>query len=295
MHLLRIAFLLFISLLLILPERTLALPADESCAEEGKHLKVLSWNIYMLPKMVVRKGKRDRAHAIVEELRKSDFDVIVFQEAFLPAARSIIGEGLKDMFPYQYGPANNSKSILTNSGVWVLSKTEMKVLDEIRFRQCATWDCYARKGAIMLEGVWNGKKFQLLGTHLQADGYDEIRQKQMNQIYIELLAEYREEGVPQLICGDLNTEQAMKEYYCEMLTCLDAEDGDMSSVEKHSYDGVNNEIAQSYGMKRKTTYDYILVRNNGAKMKSVKRFINILRKGKRNLSDHYGVVCEVRF
>lgn len=271
-------------------------PGDEETEIDSKNLKVLSWNIYMLPKIVVQRGKRERAHAIVDTLRKSDFDIIVFQEAFFPASREIIGEGLRTIYPFQFGPANNNGSTLkTSSGVWILSKINLKLLNVTQFKNCVGYDCFARKGAMLLEGVWNNKPFQILGTHLQADGFDVVRQKQMDQIYTDLLAENKREGVPQIICGDMNTEREMNEHYCEMLNCLDAADGEISGVEKCSYDGENNPIAQSFGVKNKANYDYILVRSNGMKMKTLKRFVSVMRKGKKYLSDHYGVACELKF
>ena len=268
---------------------------EEECSEE-RNMKILSWNIYMLPKIVPEKGKMDRAHAIVEEIKKSDFDVIVFQEAFHKGARKIIREGLKDLYPHMFGPANDGGfNIRISSGVWVISKIDLKMLNTVQFKNCAGNDCFARKGAMLLEGEYNGKPFQILGTHLQADGFNKIREKQMDQIYLELLAENKKEGVPQIICGDMNTESEMKEHYCSMLDCLDAQDGDISSIEKCSYDGENNPLAQSFGIKKKVNYDYILVRNNGTKMKSMQRFVSVMRKGKKFLSDHYGVVCELKF
>ena len=262
---------------------------------EGRNLKILSWNIYMLPRMVPRKGKRERAHAIVAELKKTNYDIIVFEEAFLPAARKIILAGLGEQFQFQYGPVNNSPNIKTNGGVWILSKIKMETVKTIEFKDCATWDCLARKGAMLLEGIWNGKTFQLMGTHLQADEFQQVRYKQMDEIYTELLAPYALNGVPQIVCGDMNTEAEITERYHKMLESFGAENGDISGVEKCTYDGVNNEIAQSYGVKDKTTYDYILMRNNGVKIKSIKRFVSVLKKGKKQLSDHYGIVCEVDF
>jgi endonuclease/exonuclease/phosphatase family metal-dependent hydrolase len=265
--------------------------------DHGRNLKILSWNIYMLPSIVPGKeGKLERARAIVEELRKDSFDIIVFQEAFLPEARAIISEGLKDIYPNVYGPANSGGfTIRTNSGIWIISKIEMKLLNTVQFKNCALNDCFARKGAMLLEGVWNNKPFQILGTHLQADGFDKIREKQMDQIYMELLSEFKRDSVPQILCGDMNTESEMKAHYCAMLDCLNAEDGDISSIEKCSYDGENNPLAQSFGVNKKINYDYILVRNNGAKMKTTKRFVSVIKKGKRFLSDHYGIVCELKF
>ena len=268
-------------------------PAGEST--QNRNLKILSWNIYMLPRMVPRKGKRERAHAIVEELKKTDYDIIVFEEAFLPAARKIILEGLGMQYAFQYGPVNSSPNIKTNGGVWILSKVKMDVVKTIQFKDCATWDCLARKGAMLLEGTWNGKTFQLMGTHLQADEFQEVRYKQMDEIYTDLLAPYRRNGVAQIVCGDMNTEAEIKERYCTMLDCFGAENGEISGVEKCTYDGVNNDIAQSYGVKDKTTYDYILLRNNGQRVNIIKRWVSILKKGKKQLSDHDGIVCELNF
>ena len=270
-------------------------PSSGEVSEDDRNMKVLSWNIYMLPRMVPRPGKRERAYAIVEELKKSDFDIIVFQEAFLPAARKIISEGLGGLYPYMYGPVNSTPNIKTNGGVWVISKVKMNIVKTIQFKDCATFDCWARKGAMLLEGTWNGKPFQLMGTHLQADNFQEVRYKQMDQIYVDLLSECRHEGVPQIVCGDMNTENEIKERYCTMLDCFGAENGEISGVQKSTYDGVSNDIAQSYGMHDKTTYDYILLRNNGTKARAVRRFVSIMKKGKKQLSDHYGIVCEVKF
>lgn len=292
--------LLFLAVVLSVPTIAIAglnkkVPQKTGNASDEKNLKILSWNIYMLPKVVPLKGKLERAQAIVDEIKKSDFDIIVFQEAFLKGARELIRNGLADAYPYEYGPANTGGFIREHSGVWIISKVNMKLLNTIVFKNCAGSDCLARKGAMLLEGKWNNKPFQLLGTHLQADGYDRIREKQMDQIYLELLAANKRENVPQIICGDMNTESEMKEHYCSMLECLDAEDGEISSIEKCSYDGQNNPLAQSFGVKNKTNYDYILVRKNGAKMKSMKRTISVMKKGKKFLSDHYGVVCELKF
>jgi sphingomyelin phosphodiesterase len=268
--------------------------------ETEDNLKVLSWNIYMLPKIVMMFGKRDRSRAIVEVLKTADYDVIVFQEAFLPAAREIIGEGLKEVFPYNYGPANADKpGLKTNSGVWVISKIPLQVLGTIEYSDCAGVDCYARKGAMLLSGVWNEKEFQILGTHLQSEAHHEVRVKQLDQIFIELLAKYRKEDVPQVICGDMNTEIEIKANYCVMLECLDAEDGETEGIEQSTYNGYTNRLAESVWKKDKTTLDYVLLRKNGAKAKIVKRNVNVLTKawkrGRKDLSDHYGVLCEVKF
>lgn len=267
----------------------------ETAGDENT-LKVLSWNIYMLPNIVPLKGKLDRAQTIVDSLQKTDFDIIVFQEAFLKSARTLISNGLRSLYPYQYGPANDKGSpFKISSGVWVISKIPLKILNTTQFKDCAVSDCFARKGAMLLEGLWNNKPFQILGTHLQAENFPKVREKQMDQIYLELLSEYRRDGVPQIICGDMNTERDIEQHYGEMLDCFNAEDGEISSIETCSYDGVENELAQSFGAQKKMNYDYILLRANGSKARAVKRLVSVFKKGKKHLSDHYGVACELKF
>ena len=56
--------------------------------ETHKKLKIISWNIYTMPKMKVQKGRLDRAHSNVQHLQKSDFGIIIFEEAFLPPTGS---------------------------------------------------------------------------------------------------------------------------------------------------------------------------------------------------------------
>ncbi|MCS6933944.1 MAG: sphingomyelin phosphodiesterase [Chitinophagales bacterium] len=271
-----------------------------------RQLNILSWNIYMLPKFVPLRGRISRAHAIVDTLLHTDYDIIVFQEAFLEKARRIISEGLRAKFPYQYGPANPAQNkIRTNSGVYVISSIPLKVLGTIEFRDKAGPDAFARKGAIMLEGEWNCRPFQILGTHLQADAQPRIRKKQFEQLFTELILPHRRDSVVQIICGDMNTEREFEEAYCDMLHCLDAEDGELSGIHKYTHDSERNEIARAMAGKKKYRHqlDYVLVRTNGAKIKSSKRVVTIFtrlwkagpRKKGKDLSDHYGVAYQVKF
>lgn len=53
----------------------------------ARKIKVLSWNIYMLPSIIKPGGKKLRAESIGRILKDTDYDVIVFQEAFQRKAR----------------------------------------------------------------------------------------------------------------------------------------------------------------------------------------------------------------
>ena len=268
-------------------------------------LKILSWNIYMLPGMAnfigyaVFSGKKKRAQAIVEELKKPDYDIIVFQEAFHKGARRKLKKGLVDLYPYMYGPANRRKiAIKTNSGIWIFSKIPLKELKVIDFKQCQGIDCWARKGALLVEGLWNGNPFQLIGTHLESGPQQYIRKSQYEEIYQYLLEPYQKTGVPQFICGDLNTNSADSVSYMDMLNTLKAENGELLGEIKVTIGGIANDMSTG-GTTNQYEIDYILVRDNGTDIKSIKRKVSILQhpwsKKRKDLSDHYGVEAVIEF
>src|SRR5688572_24013889 len=77
-------------------------PQTGSSEKLIKKLNILSWNIYMLPPLIYAEtGKLKRAKVIGDILAKSDYDVIVFQEAFHTSARSILVEKLENKYPYR--------------------------------------------------------------------------------------------------------------------------------------------------------------------------------------------------
>jgi len=270
-----------------------------------KELKILSWNIYMLPGFAnfagygVFSGKKKRAQAIVEELKKPDYDIIVFQEAFHKGARRRLKKGLVDLYPYMVGPANRRKiAIKTNSGIWIFSKIPLKELKVIDFKQCQGIDCWARKGALLVEGSWQGKLFHIIGTHLESGPQQYIRKSQYEEIYGYLLEPYQKTGVPQFICGDLNTNSADSVSYMDMLNTLKAENGKLLGEVKVTIGGIANDMS-SGGTANQYEIDYILVRDNGTGIKSIKRKVSILQhpwsKKRKDLSDHYGVEAVIEF
>jgi endonuclease/exonuclease/phosphatase family metal-dependent hydrolase len=249
----------------------------------------------MLPKLVPRPGKLKRAYGIVETLKTIRADIIVFQEAFLPEARDIIEEGLGSLFPCRYGPPNNSAHIKSSSGVWVLSRQPLRVLKTIQFTVNTGMDRLVRKGAILLSGTHCDKPFQLLAAHAQAnDDTHAVRRLQMHQLSTELLQPFSQSGVPQIICADLNVPVQQATEYQLMLQELDAEDGPVTGPLQFTYDGFKNTIVRSLGFRDKlTTYDYVLLRRNGAVVKNCRKTIMSLRYNNRDLSDHYCILAEV--
>ena len=267
---------------------------------KNRDLKILSWNIYMLPPIAPVAGRVERAHGIVDTLKHSGFDIIVFQEAFNHSAIKVIKDSLSAIYPFMYGPFNPRKNIFQiSSGVWVISKIPLELKGTIEYKIAKETDRVARKGAALLEGTWNDKKFQIIGTHLQAQNHPDIRRLQIQHMYDSLINKFKTEGVPQIICGDMNTEIEIAKNYRDMLKGLDAEDGAISGSQTMTYDGTNNELALSVWKKDKTTLDYILLRRNGSRTNVINRRVGVFKrtwkKGHIDLSDHYAMACDVKF
>lgn len=268
-------------------------------------LRILSWNIYMLPNVFFPKiGQLERAEAIVAQLKDEAYDVIVFQEAFEKKARAILWEGLKEKFPFEAGPGENSLFKI-NSGVWILSKFEFSSVASIEFNTCKIADCMSKKGAILVELTKNGKLFQVIGTHLQAENYPEVRKEQFKDIAEKLLKPFEKNNVPQFIAGDLNTAPD-EAGYCDMLTLLNAEDCAPRKTkswlkELITWGGKENDLFESDPKRIPQLLDYILVKENGKCATWIDRTIEIIQqvwdktKTRRDLSDHYAVAAVIRY
>ena len=104
-----IFFVLLVAKLLFLPIEVNSIRPSSSYYRppEMKEIKILSWNIYMLPHLDFKNSNKLRAEAIAKELSQGDYSIIVFQEAFDKNARNIIREVLHENFPFFYGPVNN--------------------------------------------------------------------------------------------------------------------------------------------------------------------------------------------
>lgn len=261
---------------------------------DSVELKVLSWNIYMLPPLIFFNGKQKRARAIGQLLMDSDYDVIVFQEAFHHGARRKIKHWLKETYPYRFGPANiHYVSLRASSGIWILSKVPIKKVETICFKERWGFDNrMARKGALMVEGEKNGQAFQIIGTHLNAGGPPEVRLSQVRAIRDELILPFKKENVPQIICGDFNIDKKTNTYD-EMMRILEAKDGELQGTIKVTH-GPSNDMS---GGSRGGIIDYIFYKNNGKKTVSTIRKIPIIQhrwhKKHKDLADHNPVEMRI--
>jgi len=266
--------------------------------QETTPLRVLSWNIYMLPYISLFNKNAERAHLISERLKKSDYQIIVFQEAFSSKCRKILAQELQAQYPYQYGPANpNLVPMRTNSGLWIVSKLPLVQKEAIRFSQSKGFDRVARKGAVLFEGKAGNTTFQLLATHLQADEPHVIREAQCREIKEKLLNRYHKADIPQIICGDLNIDKNNTDEYGKMLKTLDAQNGELSGNVQITYDEEANYLART-ARRKKRILDYVLIRNHSSIRKierKVAPFATESAGSLSHLSDHYAIEANILF
>lgn len=265
----------------------------------AEKIKVLSWNIYMLPGLVGY-GKGPRAEAIGQLLAASDYDVIVFQEAFQQKARNTISRLLQRAYPFQVGPANRKLfSLKTNSGIWIFSRYPIQQTHSIIFKTRHGIDAMSRKGALLAELKVHNNPVQIIGTHLQNAGGTWRRQSQCVELYHRLLRKFQRLGVPQIVCGDFNINRhGSPEDYRLMLQTLNASDGDSTERKLYSYDRLNNDLNVESGTQQ-DLIDYILIRSNQAQVSCGERKTRTFQQRwhvhHQDLSDHYSVETEIYF
>lgn len=270
--------------------------ANKVSTYESRNLRILSWNLHLLPAIAINKHQKARAKAIGEVLQNSKYDVIVFQEAFHRRAQKLIWKALGEAYPFQYGPRNGGL-FKFSSGIWIISKLELKNQESIAYSKCnrGTADCRAKKGALFVLIEKEGKQFQIIGTHLQAkegDKFQKVRIDQLNELSDLLIKKNKKDGIPFIITGDMNIAMAETEDYQQMLSILGVENGEFSGEYKFTSDHSVNDMYPSEGAKGEVI-DYVLFNKMGANIVDIKRAVKIFRtdwrKKRKDLSDHFAV------
>ena len=291
--------LVLFTLLFSIVSNSVKAQSTQTPADSNK-LDILTWNLYMRPRMVFHNGQIKRAHAIVDELKDQNYDVVVLQETFDNKARNIIWNGLKEKFPYQSGSPRKKYFYRLRTGVFIISKLPLTNIDNIFFSTCGGSDCFAVKGAVLVNAVKNNHKFQIIGTHLQAaDGKkmtgQKIRQIQYEEIKNQLMLPHAEAGVPQFFVGDMNTAKEDKKDYETLLSTMEVEDGNITGEEQYSDGGSRNDFRDAESHPH--LIDYIFCRKNGGKVNFAQRTVKIFEhkwsKKHKALSDHFAVLAEV--
>ena len=262
-------------------------------------IKMMTWNVYMLPKPLKFSEQKERTRLIVEHLKKVDHDVIVLQEAFTCPFRNALSKHLSSKYPYQktLGKSGWWKQVM-NSGVTILSRYPFTVLGKDFYQECGRADCYASKGVILVRLDLPEKPIQLAVTHLQSGDEPEIvavRRTQLAQIK-KLLDAHQQAGVPQLLMGDLNIDALKVFEFSAALSFLGMENSDL----KGDVQSTKAKLTKCMGKEntQKVEWiDHVLVRHQQSgiqiKDKKVRIIQDFVKKQWCDLSDHYPVEATI--
>ena len=200
----------------------------------GHDITIMTYNVKMLPRgaTFLHHHPVKRAKLIPAKLIAENPDVIVFEEAFDGVAVRTLSKKLKAAYPYMAGGDNRKViSYKRAGGVLIFSKYPLKELESIKYSECHGADCMGNKGSILVEVEHPVKKFQLLGTHMQAGHVAEIKLSQYREA-AALLERHAQPGVPQFIAGDFNTHKDDTTLYNALVGALKAEDGPVDDEAK---------------------------------------------------------------
>jgi len=269
---------------------------------QSQQIKILSWNIFMIPPTIFKSCQCERASFISEAVKNWDADVIIFQEAFQKKVRLMIWELIKDKYPYETG-VPKSGFLKVHSGVWIVSKYPIEKQESIVYKSKKGSDGFAKKGATFIEVNMKGKRFQVIGTHSQSGSkYQTTRYIQYKQLVDELGNKYLDPNIPQFIGGDLNTDYQFQDLYTEMIRILDV-GGVKHSGEAFSCNNIENSLGAKFFGTEQQILDYILVRKQHDNIATIKQEIiyssitaePVCKKGFKAMSDHNPVMAIIEW
>ncbi len=269
-------------------------------ANDTVQLRVLSWNIQMLPNSIalfskaLQKKQALRTPWVIDFCLKQSYDVIVFQEVFDVQIKKKLQKGLKEVFPYQQNTFTKAGRLSSN-GILIVSRHPIRYIDHVIYKKGVYADAWAAKGCTLIECTKGDKIVQIAGTHLQAGNSQkaiEQREKQFRAIG-NLVQQHTKPEVPLLLLGDMNTRKSNHKKYQLMLKEIGVKDTPIEQARPYTIDPQNSWNKGS----RPQQLDYILYKLNDSSgyLSSLK--INRpshKHRGKIiDLADHYGIFVDL--
>jgi hypothetical protein len=263
-------------------------PGVKAIAGQKRKIKLLTWNIYMMPKGGGYHDNTARVQALKKAFldmikAKQEPDILLFQKAFTAAEREVLEAALNKTYRYFYAPWKPKKPIL-NNGLWVVSKLKLDLVKEINWCKARGAELFAAKGAMVFSGCVNSKRFHLVSLHMQGNGHpvmkkgdrdteikypaqwerkkascDKTRRKQIDQLVDEAITPFKGKKISQLVCGDFSVDRN-SENYCYLVDTLKLHDGTQMLITADSIE--NNSFARKW-IHEGQQKDYVLLHTNG--------------------------------
>ena len=230
-----------------------------TAAIQAASLRVLSWNIYMLPMLVSDTHQMARANLIPEHVK--GFDVLMFNEAFDDDARQVVRKGISFEYPHQTAILGSDSGLCQDGGAFIASRypfafppREYVYENSVSF----TSDDFADKGVVYACIKKEGKRYHLFATHLQAGSGKRAvlcRRRQLFELKLFINAQRIPGHEPVIIGGDMNVDAfATPGEEARMHSLLDATPPKWSGS-RATFDPANNKLAEG---KVSECLDYVL-------------------------------------
>ena len=257
----RILLLLVLAVVGGFPTALRPLIADEPPPSTAA-CKILTWNVQMLPTFPdippLQKGQSLRAPWIIEHLGASDYDIIVLQEVIDRKMTDALRVGLKERYPHLVSVDSKRGLAGCTGGILFASKIPLKYVAHIVFKNVSGVDALAEKGCVLVEAQFDGVRFQIAATHLQA-GDDTVRDKEVPEIFEGIIKAHKTEGVPQILLGDMNIA-AGTDSFQRLLAITEMQNFALDDARPYTTDGENSWNPKS---KRPKHIDHILLNPRG--------------------------------
>jgi len=283
---------LIIIFFLIVPFSTLM---GQEAIVKGDTIKIVSWNIQMLPKLyqpftkLARKKQKTRAPKIIQYLNAADFDLVVLQEVFDKSIQRQLVNGLIVNYPYQQSPLKEGITWRISSGVMILSKYPLELKKHVIFNTSEKSDKAAQKACTLVEIEIGNKKILVGGTHFDSKS-EESRYMQYEMTKNEIISDFVNDSIPFYLVGDFNTAKSHQDY-TKMINAFNLNCFELNDERPYTFDEFNTWNESGYH----SWIDFIFY-NNSKKHQPYKQYI--LRPtmsyngSKMDLADLYQIVLE---
>lgn len=301
---------------------TAAVASPTASAATAPHLKVLSYNTFLMSKNLYPNwGQDHRAQAIAAADFFHGKDVVVLQEAFDNSSSDALKSQAAAEYPHQTPVMGRSRSgwdatggaysavTPEDGGVMLLSKWPILRKEQYVYKDACGADSLSNKGFVYAVLDVNGTKVHVVGTHTQSTDSGcktgeaaADRAKQLKEIDAFLDAKNIPADEEVMVAGDLNVDSHSDEYNA-LLSNGDLAPADSRIGHPYSFDTQENSIAKyRYPNDPREDLDYVLHRNGHARpagwqnevVKEESAPWTVSSWGKdytyTNLSDHYPLI-----
>ncbi len=278
----------------------------------GFSLRVLTFNVWMLPAPLPGTDRSKRLPRIVAALREVDADIVAVQEAFDPTARRTIVEGLTDRYEMSDGALETRRalglvSLDRTGGLLVFSKfpiTRSSFARHALPRRCKPFERIGAKGVLRTTIETSAGAVRLWNVHCYAGGSERsraVRRMQLRHLVKQLDAVPRD--VPILIAGDFNAwhdngrrleSGSQPEYRLLRDAGLrKTTDGDPNPRVTYDVDGNRYAAWWSDRSQGAQEFDAVFVRDAAERAVRFGESHVVFAREQPPLSDHYGYLTQV--